>query len=158
MTHICVSKQTIIVSDNGLSPGRCQAIIWTNAGILLIGLLGINSSEILIEIYTFSKMHLKMSYGKWLPFCLGLNVLINNAYSFRAWRCCMGQGTWSLLAQLMLLSPVQPNRQQAIVWTNSDPVYWRINATVSLSELSKLTYWGLVTPYGDRDLGQQWFR
>ena len=39
VTHICVSKLAIIVSDNGLAPGRCQAIIWTNAGILLIGLL-----------------------------------------------------------------------------------------------------------------------
>ena len=27
---------TIIDSDNGLSPGRRQAIIWTNAGILFI--------------------------------------------------------------------------------------------------------------------------
>ena len=31
-----VVKLTIIGSDNGLSPGRRQAIIWTNAGILLI--------------------------------------------------------------------------------------------------------------------------
>ena len=77
VTHICVSKQTIIGSDNGLSPGRRQAIIWTNAGILLIGPLGTNFSEILIEIYLFSfkKMHLKMSSGNWQPFCLGLNVL-----------------------------------------------------------------------------------
>ena len=36
VTHICVSKLTIIGSDNGLSPGRRQAIIWTNAGILTI--------------------------------------------------------------------------------------------------------------------------
>ena len=28
MTHICVSKLTIIGSDNGLPPGRRQAIIW----------------------------------------------------------------------------------------------------------------------------------
>ena len=49
MTHICVSKLTIIGSNNGLSPGRRQAIIWTNAGILLIGPLGTNFSEILIE-------------------------------------------------------------------------------------------------------------
>ena len=63
--------------DNGLSPGRRQAIIWTNAGILLIGPLGTNLSEILSEIHTFSmkKVHLKMSSGKWRPFCLGLNVL-----------------------------------------------------------------------------------
>ena len=31
MPHICVSKLTVIGLDNGLSPGRRQAIIWTNA-------------------------------------------------------------------------------------------------------------------------------
>ena len=62
VTHICLSKLTIISSDNGLSPGRRQAIIWTNAGKLLFGPPGTNFSEILIEIHTFSfkKMHLKI--------------------------------------------------------------------------------------------------
>ena len=75
VTHICVNKITIIGSDNGLSPGRRQAIIWTNAGILIIWRLGTNFSEIIIEIDTFSlkKIHLKMSSGKWRPFYLGLN-------------------------------------------------------------------------------------
>ena len=41
-------------SDNGLSPGRRQAIIQTNAGILLIGPLRTNFSEILIEYPCFS--------------------------------------------------------------------------------------------------------
>ena len=45
VTHICVGKLTIIGSENGLSPGRRQAIIWTNAGILLIEPLGTNFSE-----------------------------------------------------------------------------------------------------------------
>ena len=49
--HISISKLTIIGSDNGLAPGRHQAIIWTNAGILLIGPLRTNFSEILIKIY-----------------------------------------------------------------------------------------------------------
>ena len=77
MTYICVGNLTIISSDNGLSPGRRHAITWTNVGILLIGPLGTNFSEMLIEIHTFSfkKIHLKMSSGKWRPFCLGLNVL-----------------------------------------------------------------------------------
>ena len=77
MTHICVSKLTTIGSDNGLSPGRRQAIIWSNAGILLNWTLGTNFSEILSEIDTFSfkQMRLKMSSGKWRPYCLGLNVL-----------------------------------------------------------------------------------
>ena len=76
VTHTCVGKLTIIGSDNGLSPGRRQAIIWTNAGILLIGPLGTYFSEFLIAIETFSfkKMHLKISSAKWRPFCLGLNV------------------------------------------------------------------------------------
>ena len=54
MTHICVENLTIIGSDNGLSPGRRQAIIWTNAGILLIRPLGTNFNEIFIEIQAFS--------------------------------------------------------------------------------------------------------
>ena len=67
----------IIGSDNGLSPDWCQAIIWTNARILLIGSLGTNFREILIENHTFSfrKMLLKKSSGKWRPFCIGLNYL-----------------------------------------------------------------------------------
>ena len=75
--HICVGNLTIIGPDNALSPGRRQAIIWSNTGILLIGPWGTNFSEILIGIQTFSfkKMHLKMSSAKWRPFCLGLNVL-----------------------------------------------------------------------------------
>ena len=39
----------IIGSDNGLLPGQHQAIIWTNVGILLIGPLGTNFNEILIN-------------------------------------------------------------------------------------------------------------
>ena len=77
MMHTCVGKTTTIGSDNGLSPGRRQAIIWTNAGILLIVPSGTNFNEIFIAIQTFSfkKIHSKMSSGKWRPFCLGLNVL-----------------------------------------------------------------------------------
>ena len=148
MPHICFSKLIIIGSDNGLSPDRHQAIIWTNAGILSIWPLGANQyicvimsamasqitsltivystvysgadqrkhqssaslafvrgihrwpvnslhkgpvtrkmfpfddvimfSEISIEIpiFSFNKMHIKMSSGKWRSFCLGINMLI----------------------------------------------------------------------------------
>ena len=57
VTNICVSmvsKLPIIGSDIGLSPGRRQASIWINDGILLIGLLGANFIEICIQIHTFS--------------------------------------------------------------------------------------------------------
>ena len=69
VTHICVSKT---------SPGRRQAIIWTNAGILLNGTLGANFSEISFRYHSFSskKIHLKKSSWKWRLSCLGLNVLI----------------------------------------------------------------------------------
>ena len=89
VTHICVGNLTIIGSDNG----RHQAI--TNVGILLIGPLGTNFSEMLIEIHTFcfEKFHLKMSPVKWRPFCLDLNVL--NGYSDRnaQMRTCMPQAS-----------------------------------------------------------------
>ena len=83
VTHIGVSKLIIIGSDNGLSPGQHQAIIWTNAGILSIGPLAIHFSEMLIEIFIFSseKMHLKLSSGNWRPFCLDLKMLAET------WRC-----------------------------------------------------------------------
>ena len=78
VTHICVSNLNIIGSDNGLMPGQCQAIILTNAAILLIETLGTNLSDISVEVLSFSlkKMSLKMSSGKCHPFCFGLNVLI----------------------------------------------------------------------------------
>ena len=77
VTHKCISNLTIIGSDNGLSPGRRQAIIWTNAGKLSIWNLGTNFSEILskIHIFSFKKMHLKMLSGKFRPSCSGLNML-----------------------------------------------------------------------------------
>ena len=76
VTHICVGNLMNICSDNGLSPGRRQAFILTNAVILFFGPLGTNFSEISIKILTFSlkKMRLKVSSAKWRPFCLGLNV------------------------------------------------------------------------------------
>ena len=93
VTHICVSKLTIIGSNNGLSPGRCQAIIWTNAGILLIGPLGRDFSEILIEIYTFSlkkciwNCHLEKAPILSRPQC------IFNVYSWWPnWQVSIGSG------------------------------------------------------------------
>ena len=91
-THASV-KQAIVGSDNCLSPERRQAIIWTNAGILLIGTLGTKFSQILSEVHTFSfkKMQLKMPTAKWGQFCLGLNVLttctISVLINYRIFQC-----------------------------------------------------------------------
>ena len=82
--HICIGKLTIVGADNGLLPSRRQAIIWTNAGMLLIRPLEANFNGILIEIHIFSfkRMHLKCSSGKWRPFSPGLNVLTCFTYMF----------------------------------------------------------------------------
>ena len=111
VTHICVSKLTIIGSDNGLSPGRRKAIIWTNAGILLIRTIGINFSEILSKIHTFAfkKMCLKMSSGKRRPFCLRLNVLTyEDTYEKHIWLEC----SLCIPQCLVMLLTVHPEARQ----------------------------------------------
>ena len=73
-------------SDNGLSFIQPQAIIITNAELLSIEPLVANFSEISIKIrnFSFTKMHLKMPYAMWRPFCLGGNELIL-AYEEEMW-------------------------------------------------------------------------
>ena len=91
---MCVSDLTIIGSDNGLSPGRHQAIIWTNELIYLIGTLGTNVSKIIIELQTNHSRKciwiyclqmasilsrpqcVKVSSVKWWTFVSGFNDLI----------------------------------------------------------------------------------
>ena len=87
VTHICVGKLTIIGSDNGLSPVRRQAIIWTNAGILLIRPLGTNFSEILIGIQPFyiQENVLENVVCEMASICLGINVL----------KCCIAHSSSS---------------------------------------------------------------
>ena len=63
-------NQVSICSNNGLSPIRRQAIIWTSARFLSIGPLGTNFSEILIKKTLIMKGHLETPSAKWLPFCL----------------------------------------------------------------------------------------
>ena len=124
VTHICVGNLTIIGSDNGLSPGRRQAIIWTNAGILLIRTLGTNFSEILGEIhsFSFSEMHLKMSSAKWRLFGLGLNVLrVGVAWCWvgslvtRGW-CGVGVDRWLLSQFHVSIFPVFHHQTPATCW------------------------------------------
>ena len=95
VTHICVSKLTTIGADIGSSPGRRQAIIWTNAGKCLFQHMETNFSEILVEIYIFSfkKMYLKMLSGKWRPFCLGNNVLDSNDRCL--WKILQNTRVWT---------------------------------------------------------------
>ena len=81
--NICISRLTTIGLDNGLSPGRRQSIIWTNAGILLIRPLGTNFGEFFIQNYnifihenTFEIVVCEMAA---ILSRLSLNVLNTNA-------------------------------------------------------------------------------
>ena len=76
MTIYASVNKAIIGSDNGLSPARCRATIWTNADISLINPPGTFFSAMLIGIQTFplNKMQFKISSAKRRPFCLGLSV------------------------------------------------------------------------------------
>ena len=99
--HICVSKLTIIGSDNDLGPGQRHAIIWTNAGMLLIRTLGTtNFSEIFIKIHTFSfkKMDLKYEMPTILykPQCVNTLWLKDGIWRWWSWSallqvipCCL---------------------------------------------------------------------
>ena len=137
VTHICVSR-TITGSDNGLSPGRRQANIWTNAGILLIGPLGTNFSENSIEILTFSftKMGLKVSSAKWRPFCLSLNVLthwslnkmadiLHTFWNATAWKKILyfdSNFTKVYSYNKSALGQIMAWHQIVITWTNNDQI------------------------------------
>ena len=55
VTHICVSKLTIIGWDNGLSPGQCQAIIWTDVDFSLLRDCG-------FHLWAISRWETKVSF------------------------------------------------------------------------------------------------
>ena len=101
------------------SPDRCQAIAWTNARIFTIGPLEKNFSEILIEIdiFSFKKMHLKMSSGKWRPFCIGLNAVTISTPKCQYKWCAMNttSGSINTLAPDVLLF-LQMQEQTTTLW------------------------------------------
>ena len=73
--------QIMVCHLDGTKPLH-QAIIWTSAGILSIWPIGTNFSEISIDIdiFSFKKIHLKMSSAKCQSFCLILNVLVSTKH------------------------------------------------------------------------------
>ena len=116
--HICISNQNIIGSDNGLLPGQRQTIIWTNAGILWIGSLGTNFNE--IHTFIFTKIHFKMSCGKWRPFCLGPQCVNSFCLSDTMWWHRSG----STLAQVMACCLMAPSHYLNRCWPTISQV-WR---------------------------------
>ena len=153
VTHICISKLNII--------GRWEAIIWTNAGILLIGPLGTNFSEILIKIQTFSlkKMHLKMSsaifvyhsnyrtignnfkgilkprqHGYYFVNDIFKSIFLNENYlDLYFSEICSQQSNWQS-ASTGSDNGFVPNSQQVIIWANDCVVYWCMFASLGFNE------------------------
>ena len=125
VTHICVSELTIIGSDDGLAPTRCQAIIWTNVGILLIEPLGTNCSEILIEIHIFSfeKTHFKVSSAKYRPFCLGLNVMIDWNILHKTVHRELVHTYWSHIAKFCKYTKTVNERDRPLFLSYFDALY-----------------------------------
>ena len=78
-----------ISSDNGLSPIRRQAIFWTSAGLLSIGPLGTNFSEILIIIQNFSFTKCTWKYRLWKGghFVQGGWVYFGEFWMNVSWKC-----------------------------------------------------------------------
>ena len=68
----------------------------------LIRPLGTIFSEILIKSHTFSfkKMQLKMLPAKRRPFCLGLNVLLGNDFSYQ----CIRLYIWAIQSKTKITS------------------------------------------------------
>ena len=128
LKHVCIYTPTIIGSDNGLSPERYQAIIWTNAGILLIRTLGTIFSEILGKIHTFSfnKMHLKTSV-KWQPFFLGINTCVKIIFGKKMCIKNLPSDEWPLkltgdkstLVQIMVLCHQATSHYLSQYWPRS---------------------------------------
>ena len=104
----------LIGSDNGLSPGRRQAIIWTDTGILLLRTLGTYFNEILSEIQTFSvnEINLKMSSAKWRQFCLGINVF---SLVFGAYLTNSGSLDIALNSRVYQLLPISQCRRKTLL-------------------------------------------
>ena len=86
-THICVGKLTIVGSDDGLSPGRRQAIIWTNAGIWTLGnkfQWNFNrNSNIFIEENTFENVVCETLFISSRPQCDNLTWLCSTFCLFK---------------------------------------------------------------------------
>ena len=152
VTHFCISKLTIIGSDNGLSPGRHQAIIWTNAGISLLWTFGTN----IIHFYS----------RKCIWKCRLRNGRMDELVSER-------KQAWYSWSNTVIFVCDQATGIPWTVWKHYAEKYFMTSEWYSFKFTDPfiltilvyythdiLTHCGLVMPYlhGDKDLHQHWFR
>ena len=135
-----------------------RAIIWTDAGILLIGPLGTNFNEVLIKIQNFSfmKKHLKMLSVKWRPFCSGEDELRPNPVSPGKVACF--NWTAEFEAVMMMLWHGNTFHITVPLWGESSDDWWfnvkkgqwcramkfsLLSAWTSHHEKTLFTWWGI---------------
>ena len=85
MSYNVNGMNPIIVSNNGLSPGRHQTIIWINSGPLLIGPLHTFQWKLKKNTIFIQKTNLKLSSTKYRSFCASLNALMKKS-DLQCWR------------------------------------------------------------------------
>ena len=93
--HVCVCELTIIGSDNGLSPGQRQAIIWTNAGILSI-------------LTSIPGLHTRILQSAHSPHVLLMNVVATPVFPQRPVRPirCTKRWRWNINNNISLVSTI----------------------------------------------------
>ena len=136
MTYICVSKLTIIDSDNYLKP--CWSIFnWTLA-------TNFNEHLIVTKTFSFMNMYLKIWSGKCWPFCVGLNVLkyILNLFLFTA---AIGYWKPNITSHVYIYLWFSCARLEWVNWDDSDcPFIYQ--KTMSQPPAESWVDW---TPYWD---------
>ena len=86
-----------IDSDYGSTNIQYQDITWTNTKLFSMGLIGINSHEILKSLW-------KMSSAKCQPFCSGLNVFIFHQLERSYWEELLG---YRIVSELLAQTEIQ---------------------------------------------------
>ena len=171
MTHICISKLTIIGSDSGLSPGRYQAIIWANAGISW----NTNRiSNIFIQENAFQNIVWKMAVILFRPQCVKCSTSLtysdtNKTFYVEVCHCmwislgwCKKDATpllthWSYV--LLALTHRYTHRELIQNWCHSGWSY-RDRAAFYLCTMAishqDLGYWHFATLFGFAVVWKQW--
>ena len=130
VTHICFRKLTIIGSDNGLSPGRRPAIIWTNTEYCQLDPWEQTSVKFSVKfIYFHWENAFENVVHKWRPFCFGLNVLSNMGLmmmmmmtmKMRWWSTCGASWTVSLAKYISPHRPIWSTCSAAKIWGETMP-------------------------------------
>ena len=128
MTHIYASANypSLVHKMAYRETHRRQAIIWTSAGILLLGHSRTNFNDMFFEIQalTLKEIYLKISSAKLRPFCVGISLLSARFDSFRErvqgtpLNICTHTTTLHLIYNMLFIHKIR-------CWHHAWPGIWR---------------------------------